>query len=304
MYNIMTKQDLLVLLSASDTKKSKTSPIPDSAETIGKEETERSNAALSKLGFLEDGKLSAKGNLISDALLSPEDMVITANSALLDSAPVSYCYKHGFWTVLAPDIRANLITVVSPIFQQDVQTFVRQNICYDLPIPPFEAFEITLTNAELLLFELTQLTVIHRFKEKKAPLTKEESWFSAEDFLSENAVFYFLSAADYMTPDQRESLSALLGDESQVKKALAGLTKKGVLEMRGKNQSTSFIHTALSHKWLMADALLDRVSLYHVTSEKAATYNITKAGILKIKDQKDQVIFKSVLDFDLSMFER
>lgn len=304
MYNIITKQDFFTLVYLYGTPKNEFSPVPALKDMkLDEDSIEESKRALEKIGFFKDGDFTGKGRFITGALMSPEYVVITANTALIDHAPVSYCYKDGFWTVLAADIKTGFITIVSPVFVKDIKLFARQNLMYDLKIGPYEPFLLELADTELLLFELTQLVIINRFKEKKRGLEKEESRFAADELFEGDTAFYMTTGSDYLYPKQRASLSSMLSDPAAVKNALAGLVKKGLIEMSGSKLDISFLHSHTAHKWLMADVLLDKIAIRSVPYGKAYSYRITQSGILKVSEIGGKIRFNSVPDIELEFFD-
>lgn len=303
MYNILTSQDLSVLISLAEINRNEFSPVPSSfIETIVEDEAINSKRALEKIGFIEDGKLSNKGKLIIEALMSPEKVVVTTNAALKYQAAVSYCFKNGFWTALAPDIETQLITVISPIFVEDIKLFAKQNILYDMKIENNGHFSIELSNAEVLALELSQLAIIKRFKNKQEALTKSEALFSLSELFEKDVLYYVAASSDFLDSDQRKELVEIVSEPMKMGVAIAGLVKKGLLETEKIGADIGFRHTSISRKWIMEDGLKDRVVIRSFPSNTSDSYRIMSSGIVNVIPKVGKVQYKSVSDIDFEVF--
>ncbi|MGI5907235.1 MAG: hypothetical protein ACOX8O_01165 [Christensenellales bacterium] len=305
MIHVMTIEDLKYMLSLSKTLRSGYSPavFPKGPEPSG-EGRQASRDALSKLGFVDDAALSAKGRAITDALLAPEKMVQTINAALMDNGPVCYCYKNGFWVIYCPDIQYKLCTVISPVFQAQIEEMARQNLLHGLRLPAFESFGTELTEIEAVILRLTDLVIAKCFEKKEAPLTEDESWFSIDD------IYFFRNLADvtamilpFGEAESKRILGAL-GDVGMHKQAVRGLVEKGLLECAGSGETFRLRHGAPARKWLLSDQTVDQIALTGIyPPSDSRLYRITRAGILKMTDEGGKIQITSVPDLDYSLFD-
>lgn len=305
MIYVMTTEDLKYVLSLSETPGTEYSPAVFPKRPAPSEEVRKaSDDALSRLGFVEDAALSPMGRAITDALLVPERVVQTYNAALTDNAPVFYCYFKGFWVLFCPDVQYKLCTIISPVLPMQIIETAKVNLLHGIELPAFEPFSVRLNEIEAVLLGITDLIIAERALKKDAPLTAEESWFPLSD------VYHLENLAEttaLILPDDKAKSDRLLGKMCSAeahKQAVKGLIAKGLLEAHtGEGGALWLRHGVIARKWLLSDRILDRVAVtgvYPVADTRY--YRITRAGILRLTFENEDIIVRSVPDMDHGLF--
>ena len=301
----MTATDLQQLVSLAGTAQSDHSPVAFGAPgSIGQPDQEASRQALVKLGLVQGDRLSPIGESIIAALLAPERVVTTVNAAMVDNAPVSYCYTQGIWTVLAPDIQYQMISIFDPLGPEDIAAFARQNLLNGFVAPAYEPFALTLSVAEAVAFEMSQLAIMGRAEAAGRPLTGDEQWFTAADILSTDHVYLMVEAFRTILPESELDpfLTGVI-DASLLLQAIGGLVEKRVLEMYDAGSEQFYVHTLGTRQWLMANRLIDRIVVQAAWPVgETSYYHLTQSGILGVQNVGDQITYQSLPDFGLDLF--
>ncbi len=296
MYYIMTQKDYDTLIFLHNS-------IQNPHRFISQSDIDKSKNALAKIGFIQNDKFTEKGFVITEAILSPDKTVVTVNTALIQQAPVTYYYKKGFWTVISADLETGLLTVISPVFQQDIKNFVKQNLFHNLSYPPYQPFSMTLEESEWFLLEMTFLAVIQKFLKKKEPLSYEESVFSIDDLFSAESQTYIATSASTFDEHIRDYMAEFLKDDKLLKKALVGLYVKGLITATGTKENTRFLHTQTTKERFMADGLSEKVTIRIHPGDLSLSYLVTSSGLMLVTAQNKQIRVDSVPDMDWTAFE-
>lgn len=302
---VMTIKDLKYMLSLSKTPGNHYSPavFPSTPEP-GEEGKKASRDALSRLGFVEDEKLSPMGRAITDALLTPEKVVQTYNAALTDNAPVFYCYFKGFWVLFCPDVQYKLCTIISPVLPIQIMEMVKINLLHGIELPAYEPFLVRLTEIEAVLLGITDSIIADRAMKKDAPLTLQESWISLPDIYHSE---HLAETIPLILPADEVRRTRLLEKMRSVeahKQAVRDLAAKGLIEAHtGEGGALWLRHGVIARKWLLSDRIFDRVAITGIyPAAETLYYRVTRAGILRLTSDEENIYVQSVPDLDYSLF--
>lgn len=301
----MTNTDLQQLVSLAGTTRAEQSPVVFGAGgSVGQPSPQASLQALAGLGLVQGDRPSAIGESIAAALLSPERVVTTVNAAMTDNAPVSYCYRQGAWTVLAPDSQYQLISIFDPIGPQEAAAFARQNLLNGFVLPIYEPYALILSAAEALVLEMSQLVIIERTQAEGRPLAGDEQWFTAADILSIDHLHVMIEAFRLVLPEaELDAFLPGLLDASLLIQALLGLVDKRVLDLHDAGAEQYYVHTLGTRQWLLANRLIDRIVVQAAWPMGATRYyHLTQSGLLAIESAADQITYTSLPDLALDLF--
>jgi|GEM_PF-5682981 len=299
MHYLMTSEDLQTLITLSEIPVTDASPVRTARINSG---PTTARLALERVGLVRDGRLSDIGRAVVSALVAPERVVTTMNTALNDIAPVSYCFRDGGWTVYAPDAQGRLASIFSPIRQREIAAFARANLLHGTPIPPYTVpISLALTIREAMLFQLTQQVVARRATGLGRPLQRTEQWFAAADLFEGESLFQLAAAVEVLPePEQQDRIRSSLAEASLLVQALQSLVEKGVLLSHGTPTGPVYTHSSQARTWLLADLVRDRIVVHSVLPPlEPQYYRVTAGGILSVRQFGESICFQSAPDFGL-----
>jgi hypothetical protein len=291
---IMTNDEYSLLISLSDTRKTAHSSVAISNLNAGNFDIAGAKKSLENIGLISNGRLTAAGSAITSALLAPERLFETVNTAFTETPVVGYCYRDGVWTVLLPENYKKLVSIYSPVSQNEIRGRVMRNL-FLTPLPEFKSLQLILNAAEAAVFELSNFIIEQRFNELGRPLKSAEQSFTASDVFSDESLVTLSVKLERLPEDRRAEVVALINDSQKLIAALMSLAEKGVLAMTEMPEGAMFVHTAMARQWLTGDAILDTIAVKNTLPEGSTEYyKLTKSGLLSVSQDKNRIVYKSV----------
>ncbi len=283
---ILTTDELLSLTTIAAKQKNALAP----AATDGE---------LSNIGLLVEGRLSPAGDAIANALRSPEKHFEICSAALTDTPIVSFCGYGGKFTVFLPEPYKNIVGIFTP---DDMYTFLSE-LLFTGKLPAFTPFTLSLTAPESAVFALSHFIIEQRFQKNNRPLNQEEQSFTATEIFAEENLVNLALKLDKLPGDTRGRVLQSVNNAALLIPAMASLIAKDVFDVIDLSGQARLCHSDSTRKWLMNDVLLDTISVkYILPYEKPELYRLTTAGLLRIREEGDMLVYESVPTLKLAYF--
>ncbi len=295
MFYILSSSEYSAFLVLSDIKPNNISQAKFNVE-LSKGDLSQGKNELAKIGLVKKKVISQVGKVLAQAILRPQKVISVVSSNSLDMATTHYCFNGSFWIRLLPDFNHNIISIESPILNQDIGKKINEDFFVGIEVEEVEEINLKLSLKELLIFEMMQLEVIDRIKKKEAPLTKEESQLYSHEFINKKNLLTLAASSISLGAEEGYEISKVLWDLKDSQQHLATLVSKEVFDSTRPVYAprTKFSLSEKAQKWLSADTIIDKITMQKLPEGDILNFTITKAGMLEVIQEKNSIIFKSM----------
>ncbi len=301
MFYILSAYDYSALICLSNIEQNNISQAVFNPDINNRTSFNQAKSELSKLGLVKKGVITSSGMHIAEAILSPEKVISVISCNSIDMAAAHYCYSKGFWLRLLPKNDHSIITMETPIIEQDLAVKIRKDFLQDMDFIDVPPINLCLNAKEVVVFEIMQLAIVDKVKKKGAPLTREEAALGISEFITKKNVLDAAAAAYMLGEKNGYELSKRFWDSDNVISYIDGLVQKKVFEKVTEPQTgkQKYIMSELSRKWLTLDCLVDKITIQRLPQGDIINMSITKSGIMTVKQNKEGLCFKTEAVEDL-----
>ena len=145
-------------------------------------------------------------------------------------AAAHYCFSKGFWLRLLPKNDHSIITMETPIIEQDLAIKIRKDFLQDMDFLDTPTINLCLSAKEVVIFEIMQLAIVDKVKKKGAPLTREEAALGISEFITKKYVLDAAAAAYMLGEKNGYELSRRFWDTDNIISYIDGLVSKNIFD--------------------------------------------------------------------------
>ena len=296
MFYILSAYDYSALISLSNIEQNNISQAVYDPDINNRTSFNQAKSELSKLGLVKKGTITSSGLRIAEAILSPEKVVSVISCNAIDMAAAHYCFSKGFWLRLLPKNDHSIITMETPIIEQDLAIKIRKDFLQNMDFIDTPPINLCLSAKEVVIFEIMQLAIVDKVKKKGAPLTREEAALGISEFITKKYVLDAAAAAYMLGEKNGYELSRRFWDTDNIISYIDGLVSKNIFDKVTELQTgkQKYIMSGISRKWLTLDCLVDKITIQRLPQGDIINMSITKSGMMTVKQSKEGLCFKTV----------
>lgn len=296
MFYILSAYDYSALISLSGITQNSISQAVFDLDINSRSSFTQAKSELVKLGLVKKAAITSAGMCIAEAILSPLKVVSVISCNSMEMATAHYCFANKFWIRLLPKGDHSVITIETPIIEEDLGLKIKRDFLGDTDFEDIPPIDITLSPKEILIFEIMQLALVDKVREKGAPLSRDQAALMISEFVTKKNVLDAAAAALMLGETDGYDISKLFWDSRNVISHIDDLVQKGVFDKITETQTgkQKYIMSEMSRKWLTLDSLIDKITIQRLPEGDIINVSITKAGMMIIKQSKEGLLFKTV----------
>ena len=296
MFYILSAYDYSALISLSGIPQNSISQAVFDMDINNRSSFTQAKSELVKLGLVKKAAITSAGMCIAEAILSPLKVVSVISCNSMDMATAHYCFANKFWIRLLPKGDHSVITIETPIIEEDLGLKIKRDFLGDTDFEDIPPIDITLSPKEILIFEIMQLALVDKVREKGAPLSRDQAALMISEFVTKKNVLDASAAALMLGETDGYDISKLFWDSRNVISHIDDLVQKGVFDKITETQTgkQKYIMSEMSRKWLTLDSLIDKITIQRLPEGDIINVSITKAGMMVVNQNKEGLSFKTV----------
>ena len=249
-------------------------------------------------GLAQNGKISADGSIIASIICNPEKTVVATNSSFGKIPICFFSYKEGFWAFVSIDYNNKYVTLLAPIENSAITSIAKDALIGKMQISNFSPFTISLSNDELMVYNLVLMLIGKRSKEKGEPLFPQDCRIKYEDLLL-NREFAQQALSGELTSENSDILT-MIKDPDRCKNAINKLIEKQIL---AKSSAVGYLQPGITMFYRLAPQKGMFILSYSDFETKGGhKYYVFPNSILEVFADRNSLTFTSVKDIDYSLW--
>lgn len=249
-------------------------------------------------GLAKNGKITEEGSVIASIICNPVKTIVASNSSFGRIPICFFSYKEGFWAFVSIDYDNKLVTLLAPIENSGITSVAKDALIGKMQITNFSPFTITLSNDELIVYNLVLMLIGKKSKEKGEPLIPQDCRIKYEDLLL-NREFAKQALSGELSSENSEILS-MIKDPERCKNAINSLIAKQVL---AKSPVVGFLQPGIAMFYRLAPQKGMFILSYSDLETKAGhKYYVFPSSILEVFADRNSLTFTAVKDIDYSLW--
>lgn len=249
-------------------------------------------------GLTQDGKLTNDGSLIASILTAPEKTLIATNSSFGRLPLCFFSYKEGFWAFVSIDYNSKYVSLLAPIEKSAITSIAKDALIGKMQISNFSPFTISLSNDELMVYNLVLMIMGKRSREKGEPLFPQDCRIKYEDLLLSRE-FAQQALSGELSSENSEILT-MIKDPERCKNAINRLIEKQVL---AKSSAVGFLQPGITMFYRLAPQKgLFILSYSDLETKEGHKYYVFPNSIIEVFADRNSLTFTAVKDIDYSLW--
>ena len=250
-------------------------------------------------GLLQDGKITNEGSLIASIISNPEKTVIASNSSFGRVPLCFFCFKEGFWAFVSMDYTNKFVSLLAPIESKDITSIAKDALIGKLQITNYSPFSISLSNDELMIYNMVLMLMGKRSKEKSEPLLPLDCRFNYEDLIINREFAKQVLAGEVLS--ENSEVLTLIKDPERCKNAVNKLIEKQIL---AKSQIKGYLQPGITMFYRLAPQKgMFILSYSDLETKKGKKYYVFPNSIIEVTADRNSLTFSAAQDIDYSLWK-
>ena len=249
-------------------------------------------------GLASGGKLTKEGTDIASIICMPEKTIVASNSSFGRIPMCFFCYKNGFWAFVSMDYNNKYVTLLAPIEKQNIALIAKDALIGNLEISNFSAFSVSLSNDELMIYNLVLMLIGQRSKVKGQPLLPVDCRFNFEEILSSREFAKQALAGEVLS--ENSEIFTLIKDPERSKNAVNKLLEKQIL---AKSPVVGFLQPGITMFYRLAPQKgMFILSYTDLETKNGKKYYVFPNSIIEVTADRNSLTFTAAQDIDYSLW--
>ena len=249
-------------------------------------------------GLAHNGELSVEGKKIADIISMPEKTIVASNTSFGRVPLCVFSSKEGNWAFVSIDYKNKYVTLLAPIENSGIAAVAKDALIGNLQVLNFSPFSISLSNDELMIYNLVLLLMGNRAKSKSSPLLPHDCRFKFEDILLNREFAKEALAGEVLS--ENSDVFTLIKDPERSKNAVNKLLEKQIL---AKSPVVGYLQPGITMFYRLAPQKgMFILSYQDIETKRGHKYYIFPNSIIEVTADRNSLTFTAAQDIDYSLW--